>query len=246
MPAFRIPNRLRTVPAAQRLSVLGISAAAGAATLALSLAPGADTDGSRTVAADSAASSVLADEPAKGSGATSQDRAVHQWAADEVRRAADADKRTGQDEKAAKDEERQAGREAAAGRGGSTQAKASRSNDRTARSVAAPSYANNLDGWIRQSLAIMKSHGIPGSYDGIHRNIIRESGGDPQALNGWDINAQNGTPSIGLLQVIQPTFDAYHVSGTARSLYDPVANIVAACNYAADRYGSIDNVDGAY
>ncbi|MFE0874588.1 lytic transglycosylase, partial [Streptomyces smyrnaeus] len=27
---------------------------------------------------------------------------------------------------------------------------------------------------------------------------------------------------------------------------DPVANIVAACNYAADRYGSMDNVDSAY
>ncbi|MEU3192344.1 lytic transglycosylase, partial [Streptomyces sp. NPDC006992] len=25
-----------------------------------------------------------------------------------------------------------------------------------------------------------------------------------------------------------------------------VANIVAACNYAADRYGSMDNVDSAY
>ncbi|MER7410808.1 phage tail tape measure protein, partial [Streptomyces sp. NPDC006990] len=29
-------------------------------------------------------------------------------------------------------------------------------------------------------------------------------------------------------------------------LTDPVANIVAACNYAADRYGSMDNVDSAY
>ncbi|MYT22862.1 peptidoglycan-binding protein, partial [Streptomyces sp. SID7760] len=28
--------------------------------------------------------------------------------------------------------------------------------------------------------------------------------------------------------------------------YDPVANITAACNYAAARYGSIDNVNGAY
>ncbi|CAM5398865.1 Secreted protein OS=Streptomyces glaucescens OX=1907 GN=SGLAU_19755 PE=4 SV=1 [Streptomyces glaucescens] len=34
--------------------------------------------------------------------------------------------------------------------------------------------------------------------------------------------------------------------GTAYDPYDPVANIVAACNYAADRYGSIDNVFGAY
>ncbi|MEE1751577.1 transglycosylase SLT domain-containing protein [Streptomyces sp. SP18CS02] len=108
------------------------------------------------------------------------------------------------------------------------------------------SYPDNLDGWIKQSLAIMKAKGIPGSYEGLHRNIMRESGGNPQAQNNWDVNAQNGTPSKGLLQVIQPTFDAYHVSGTPRDLTDPVANITAAANYAADKYGSIDNVDSAY
>ncbi|MBO8186866.1 transglycosylase SLT domain-containing protein [Streptomyces sp. DW4-2] len=107
-------------------------------------------------------------------------------------------------------------------------------------------YADNLDGWIREARAIMKEHGIPGSYDGIKRNIIRESAGDPNAVNDWDINAKKGTPSKGLLQVIQPTFDRYHVEGTPDKLTDPVANIVAACNYAADRYGSMDNVDSAY
>lgn len=108
------------------------------------------------------------------------------------------------------------------------------------------SYPNNLDGWIREALSIMAKHGIPGSYEGIHRNIMRESGGNPTICNQWDSNAAAGTPSCGLLQVIQPTFDAYHVPGTAHSVFDPVANIVAACNYAARRYGSIDNVYGAY
>ncbi|QID39568.1 transglycosylase SLT domain-containing protein [Streptomyces albus] len=110
----------------------------------------------------------------------------------------------------------------------------------------AEDYPDNLDGWIREAMSIMKKHGIPGSYDGIKRNIIRESGGDPNAVNDWDINAQKGIPSKGLLQVIQPTFDQYHVKGTADKLTDPVANIVAACNYAADRYGTMDNVDSAY
>ncbi|MFJ6700569.1 transglycosylase SLT domain-containing protein [Streptomyces sp. NPDC091272] len=112
--------------------------------------------------------------------------------------------------------------------------------------VNAKTYSDDLDGWIRQSLDIMKSRGIPGSYEGLHRNIMRESSGNPAAQNNTDINAVNGTPSKGLLQVIQPTFDAYHVSGTSQSLTDPVANITAAANYAADRYGSIDNVDSAY
>lgn len=122
---------------------------------------------------------------------------------------------------------------------------ANRSTERKA--VAAPKqYKNNLDGWIRESLDIMKKKNIPGSYEGLHRNIMRESSGNPNAVNDWDINAQNGIPSKGLLQVIQPTFDAYHVNGTEKKLTDPVANITAAANYAADKYGSIDKVDSAY
>lgn len=107
-------------------------------------------------------------------------------------------------------------------------------------------YANNLDGWIRQSLAILHAKHIPASYDGIHRNIMRESSGNPRAINLWDVNAQNGIPSKGLLQVIDPTFRTYHVSGTSWNIYNPVSNITAACNYAADRYGSMDNVNSAY
>ncbi|GGS47336.1 transglycosylase SLT domain-containing protein [Streptomyces parvus] len=107
-------------------------------------------------------------------------------------------------------------------------------------------YTNDLDGWIRESLAVMAEQGIPGTYEGIHRNIMRESSGNPNAINNWDSNAVKGTPSKGLLQVIDPTFQAYHVPGTSTDSYDPVANITAACNYAADRYGSIDNVFGAY
>ncbi|MCZ0987549.1 transglycosylase SLT domain-containing protein [Streptomyces diastatochromogenes] len=107
-------------------------------------------------------------------------------------------------------------------------------------------YPNTLDGWIRESLAIMAQKGIPGTYNGIYRNVIRESSGNPAAINLWDSNAAKGIPSKGLLQVIDPTFNAYHVAGTSYDIYDPVANITAACNYAAARYGSIDNVFGAY
>ncbi|MFF6909454.1 transglycosylase SLT domain-containing protein [Streptomyces sp. NPDC012389] len=133
-----------------------------------------------------------------------------------------------------------------------TTERADRSERTTAAPAAAPAaaapatYTNDLDGWIKESLAVMAQHGIPGSYEGIHRNIIRESSGNPNAINNWDSNAVKGTPSKGLLQVIDPTFQAYHVPGTSTDSYDPVANITAACNYAADRYGSIDNVFGAY
>ncbi|GAB2776149.1 hypothetical protein GCM10027073_06150 [Streptomyces chlorus] len=140
-----------------------------------------------------------------------------------------------------------------------TQEAASRSGDRhwggergetgkraDAGKPAQKSYANNLDGWIRESLDIMEAKGIPGSYHGLHKNIIRESSGNPNAINDWDINAINGIPSKGLLQVIPPTFQAYHVPGTSWNIYDPIANITAAANYAADRYGTIDNVNSAY
>ncbi|MFI5682905.1 transglycosylase SLT domain-containing protein [Streptomyces sp. NPDC051636] len=126
-------------------------------------------------------------------------------------------------------------------------AAASRSAQRAVvRPAALKSYTNNLDGWIRHALDIMKAKGIPGSYSGLHRNIMRESSGNPNAINDWDINAVNGIPSKGLLQVIPPTFTAYHVAGTSWNIYDPVANITAAANYAAHRYGSIDNVNSAY
>ena len=117
---------------------------------------------------------------------------------------------------------------------------------KTADPAGAKGGANNLDGWIKQSLAIMKAKGIPGTYEGLHRNIMRESSGNPNAQNNYDVNAKNGTPSKGLLQVIDPTFKAFHVAGTANSSTDPVANITAAANYAAHRYGSIDNVNSAY
>ncbi|MFB7463353.1 transglycosylase SLT domain-containing protein [Streptomyces sp. NPDC056224] len=129
------------------------------------------------------------------------------------------------------------------------QAKAAAAKAAAAKAAAAKpatAYPNNLDGWIRESLDVMAKHGIPGSYNGIHRNVMRESSGNPLAINNWDINARNGIPSKGLLQVIDPTFRAYHVPGTSMDSYDPVANITAACNYAAARYGSIDNVNGAY
>ncbi|MCF4137667.1 transglycosylase SLT domain-containing protein [Streptomyces sp. Tue 6430] len=138
-----------------------------------------------------------------------------------------------------------AAKKAAAAR--AAKAAANRSAQRpVVKQVAVKSYPNNLDGWIREALGIMKKKGIPGSYHGLHKNIMRESSGNPKAINDWDINAINGIPSKGLLQVIPPTFSAYHVPGTSWNIYDPVANITAAANYAADRYGTIDNVNSAY
>ncbi|WP_406431369.1 transglycosylase SLT domain-containing protein [Streptomyces sp. NBC_01589] len=118
-----------------------------------------------------------------------------------------------------------------------------------AASAATPAPAQsggNVDAWIKQSLEILHKQGIPATYEGIHKNLMRESSGNPNAINNWDSNAMKGIPSKGLMQVIDPTFNAYHVAGTSTNIYDPVANITASANYAAHRYGSIDNVNSAY
>lgn len=69
--------------------------------------------------------------------------------------------------------------------------------------------------------------------------IQRESNGDPNAQNNWDINAIMGHPSIGLMQTIGPTFNAYKHKGhdNIRNGYD---NLLSAINYIKHRYGTSD------
>ncbi|MFG2209364.1 transglycosylase SLT domain-containing protein [Streptomyces sp. NPDC048638] len=231
-----------------KLSAAGV-AAAGAAALVFAIVPGADaeqgTNAPQAAAANIDVKPVAFSEVA--SAAKTQQATVAKQATDtatEAKAEAAAAKKAAA-EKAAK------AKAAAAAKEHQAKEASSRSAVRAAAPKPAPKpaakvYPNNLDGWIRESLDILSKKGIPGSYDGIHRNIIRESSGNPKAINLWDINAQNGIPSKGLLQVIDPTFKQYHVAGTSWDSYDPVANITAACNYAAAKYGSMDNVNSAY
>lgn len=71
------------------------------------------------------------------------------------------------------------------------------------------------------------------------RRMNQESGGNPRAINLWDSNAKKGTPSIGLMQTIQPTFNRWAGPYGARGIYDPLANIYAGLNYAIHRYPSL-------
>ncbi|MFJ5306364.1 transglycosylase SLT domain-containing protein [Streptomyces sp. NPDC088350] len=231
-----------------RIALAGV-ATLGAAALAFSAVPG--DAGTTTTDAASSAKVAYSSEPIKGvkasvtdqlAGASVKTEAI-QAKADAKAKAAKAEADAAAKKKAAA--EAAAKKKAEAAR--KAKEAASRASERvTIEPVAAKTYTNNLNGWINEALDIMKAKGIPGSYNGLYKNIMRESSGNPSAVNGWDVNAVNGTPSIGLLQVIQPTFNAYHVAGTSTNIYDPVANITAAANYAADRYGSIDNVNSAY
>jgi hypothetical protein len=88
--------------------------------------------------------------------------------------------------------------------------------------------------------------GLPQALSGqVLYQMQTESGGDPNAINLTDSNARKGDPSRGLLQTIGATFAQYHVKGTSENIYDPLANIAAAINYAMHKYGpTLMNVKG--
>ncbi|MGX4693022.1 transglycosylase SLT domain-containing protein [Streptomyces sp. JNUCC 63] len=252
MPAnFRLRAHGRALTKRRKVVVAG-AAVLGAATLAVSAAP-SQAQTATGAAAVSAAPVQLGTQPIKGVKAGVTD----QLAGDSVKiQAIEAKKQAAAKKATTQAVAKKATTQAVAKKAAVKKARAahqvkqsaSRSAERPQMQMvaASTSYGNNLDGWIRQSLAVMKQNNIPGSYHGLHKNIMRESSGNPNAINNWDINARNGIPSKGLLQVIEPTFRAHHVPGTSHNIYDPVANITAAANYAAKRYGSIDNVNSAY
>ncbi|EHM24218.1 hypothetical protein SPW_7312 [Streptomyces sp. W007] len=103
-----------------------------------------------------------------------------------------------------------------------------------------------VERWRSTVKAALQATGNPLSYaDLTLRRMNQESGGNPTAVNNWDINATNGTPSVGLMQVIKPTFEAYagmfKKTGPFRHgvSIDPMANIFSSMRYAKSRYGSL-------
>jgi phage-related protein len=97
--------------------------------------------------------------------------------------------------------------------------------------------------WIAAAMAFA---GVPASWAGpLHTLIMRESGGNPHAINLTDFNAQRGDPSRGLTQTIGSTFNRYRDPRLSSDIYDPISNIVAGINYIKATYGSIFNVQQA-
>lgn len=86
---------------------------------------------------------------------------------------------------------------------------------------------------------ILKAKGLSLGYTNTTlRRMAQESGGNPGAINNWDSNAAKGTPSKGLMQVIDPTFQTHKDPGFD-DIWDPESNIRASMNYAISRYGSL-------
>ncbi|HEX3789220.1 MAG TPA: transglycosylase SLT domain-containing protein [Pseudonocardiaceae bacterium] len=104
----------------------------------------------------------------------------------------------------------------------------------------------NVQQWIQQAIQTLEAAGVPASEinsQDIWTIIQHESGGNPNAINLWDSNAQAGHPSKGLMQTIDSTFNSYKLPGHD-NIYSPVDNIVAGVRYALSRYGSLSNVPG--
>lgn len=100
---------------------------------------------------------------------------------------------------------------------------------------------NNVVACVLGMLGQPASSGLINDVDIV---IAGESSGDPNAINNWDSNAQQGHPSTGLVQVIQPTFDTWHSSQLPNNIWDPAANIYAGMNYGIHTYGSIQQIPG--
>jgi SLT domain-containing protein/phage-related protein len=114
----------------------------------------------------------------------------------------------------------------------------------TQKQQAAAVYAASVAGsksvqaWAPLVVKALAMEGLPMSWlPKILSMMQQESGGNPNAVNNWDSNAAAGTPSMGLMQTIAPTFSAYHWPGTSNNILDPLANIAAALNYIKHVYG---------
>ncbi len=107
-------------------------------------------------------------------------------------------------------------------------------------------HQRQVEGWIREAITILAANGTSideDSVDEIYLIIQKESGGNPNAINNWDSNAAKGTPSKGLMQCIDSTFNAHKLPGH-NDIYNPVDNIIAGVRYTYDRYGGFDGHPG--
>lgn len=99
--------------------------------------------------------------------------------------------------------------------------------------------ALDLNGWTTDPAVREQVHNL------MYNMAMHESGGNPNAANGWDSNAvgetqADGFPyqsSRGTWQTIPQTFATYHVEGTSNSIYDPQASAASSLAYMMDRYG---------
>ncbi|MFJ5070256.1 hypothetical protein ACIQC7_27985 [Kitasatospora sp. NPDC088556] len=110
----------------------------------------------------------------------------------------------------------------------------------------APPAGAGVQRWSDVVLQALAMVGQPaGLLNTTLRRMGQESGGNPTIVNTTDSNWSAGTPSVGLMQVIGPTFRAYAGALADRGPFsygvsvDPLANVYSSMRYALSRYGSL-------
>lgn len=109
-----------------------------------------------------------------------------------------------------------------------------------------PSGGSGVQRWRGVGLQALAIAGQPlTEINRLLYQMTTESGGNPNIVNRWDSNWARGTPSVGLMQVIGPTYQAYkhprfdtgpYMYGTS---VNPLSNILASIRYSLARYGSL-------
>lgn len=88
------------------------------------------------------------------------------------------------------------------------------------------------------------------NIDEMYSRAMQESGGDTKAINDYDVNAQNGTPSKGLFQIIEPTWESHRAMyGADMGSFDENwgfgdKSASVAARYMKARYGEIVGATG--
>ncbi|AOT24429.1 tail length tape measure protein [Propionibacterium phage Doucette] len=123
--------------------------------------------------------------------------------------------------------------------------------------------ADDIGAWVKEHMASIFGGGGSGSeaFDGWWNAAVainpdmapfkqiaatvaqNESGFNPNVMNNWDSNAAAGTPSGGLMQFIQPTFEAYKWPGFDNWM-GAVDQILAWWKYVNAQYGGPFNIPG--
>ena len=94
--------------------------------------------------------------------------------------------------------------------------------------------------WKPYVIQALKANGFDASAYQVAawmRVIQRESNGNPRAINLWDSNAKAGIPSMGLVQTIGPTFNAFKFPGH-NDVYNGFDDLLAGIHYMKSIYGS--------
>lgn len=116
-----------------------------------------------------------------------------------------------------------------------------------------PLHTYDPDGGVQQWAAtfgqVLGALGMPNTWTSLGlAQMQTESGGNPKAINDYDSNAAAGTPSKGLMQVIDPTFAAefpkFAGKGFPDDIWDPRSNIAAGLEWTVEKYGTPEGVWG--